>query len=429
MARRMTRLYYVVQSEMLTGGVIEAQVIASLRAHNGVDGHPDTELVFLEPARVAFSRAARTTLAAYRRMWPSGRIRVVPFVGRLGAWAPGAFLLAHLARERVRSSSIAFHCRGAPATLSAGFARRALGKGRVVFDIRGAWAEETIHRLGFPWPERLSPLAAQSYASTLALERQAAAVADRVFAVSRGLKRYAIDVLGTPESRVSVVPSCVERLTFDDAARSEARRAWGVQDDAPVLLYSGRLGRERLPGLMFRLFRMIRQRRPDARLVVMTYRNQLGDILAEARSAGVPPDAVRCASAHRDAVVRQLCGADLGLLFLEPAARHEHCLPIKTAEYLGAGLGLVVNDTFEVPALVRRHRLGWVIGGDDSDAALAAAASRIVDELDADRIGLRQRCLLACSKLFLWDRYLALIRTAYGPGSGDASLRGPIEAD
>jgi hypothetical protein len=52
-----------------------------------------------------------------------------------------------------------------------------------------------------------------------------------------------------------------------------------------------------------------------------------------------------------------------------------------------------------------------------------------VDELDADRIGLRQRCLLACSKLFLWDRYLALIRTAYGPGSGDASLRGPIEAD
>ena len=411
----MTRLYYIVQSEMLTGGVIEAQVIATLRAHNRIAGQPPTRLVFLEPARVAYGRAARETLRRFRELWPEGRISLVPFVSRLGEDGTGRALAAFLLRERFRSSDVVFHCRGPMATWSAHVARRVLGKGRVVFDVRGPAADETIHRLGFPFRENLTPKAELAYERSMAADIRASSVADRIFTVSEGLKRYAVERFGADADRVTVVPSCVESLAFDEAARAGARAEWGVEGDAPVLLYSGRLGRERQPLHMFRVFAAVLRARPDARLVLLSYLNRIEDLDPLLREAGVPASSVVVATYSRDGALARLCGADVGLLFCEPALRYMDWFPIKFPEYLSAGLAVMLNSLVgALPELVERRRVGWVADLDLADERIYELAGRIVTELGTARDAIRDRSLWTCEDLYLWRNYVPAIREAYG---------------
>jgi glycosyltransferase involved in cell wall biosynthesis len=405
---------------MMDGGVIEAQVIASLRAHSKIKGQPKTRLIFLEPARVAFGSTARKTLKAYRRMWPDGDIKIVPFVSRLGASSPGKFLAAYLFKERLASSDIVFHCRGPAATLSAHVARQILGRGRVIFDVRGAHADETIHRMGFPWATNLSQKAAESYRLSKECERSAAQAADYLFTVSSGLKAYAVEELDASEDHILVVPSCIEEPVFDEEKREEARREWGIVGDAPVFIYSGRLGPERLPDHMFRVFRAVLRIRPDAKMILLSYLNQLDDLKSFLSKNGIPENAVKAAGYPRDEALKRLCAADIALLFLEPAQRfNQFAAPIKVAEYFASGLPIIVNESVgNIPALVSGKDVGWVINQGIDDASLDSLASEVVAGIERDQGQRRKRCLDVCSEFFLWRNYIPAVRRVYGI-SGD----------
>jgi glycosyltransferase involved in cell wall biosynthesis len=416
--RSQVKIFYLVQTEMLTGGVIEAQVIGALRGHSRSAGQPETKLIFLEPARVAFGRRARATLGELRRSWPDGKMVVVPYVSRVGPSSAGKFLAAYLAAERYSSSEIVFHCRGPEASLTAAVARRLLGKGRIVFDVRGPSAEEAIHRLGHPWPNDMPAPVDRAYRQGLEKDAAAARVADRVFTVSEGLKRYAVERLAVAEEKVLVVPSCVEDLAFDPAWRDRARAEWGVAGSAPVLVYSGRLGREREPEHMLRLLRAVLRVRPDAKLVLLSYLNQLTDLGALLSRSGVPESAVLVRQYPRDEVVRMLGGGDVGLLFCEPAARYEDWFPIKFPEYLSAGLPVALNSLVgDLPGLVERRGVGWVVDVDLDEVELNRRAEEIAAQVTTERDRLRERALAVCSELYMWRTYVPSIRRAYGLAS------------
>lgn len=399
---------------MLTGGVIEAQVIAALRAHSEVMGQPETRIIFLEPARVAFSRRARLTLKAFQKMWPEGNMSLIPYVSRLGENSAGKALTLRLAKERYSKSDLVFHCRGPEATLSAHYALRALGRGRVIYDIRGAGPYEAIHRLGFSWNENLSPKAERAYKLSLERECRAASIASHVIVVSKGLKHYALSILKAPEHKVTVVPSCVSDLTFNEQTRENVRKEWGV-GKGPVFIYSGRIGKDRAPEHLFRVFSSINRISPESRLVILTYLNQLEDINVLLGRFNIPPSTVMVASQTRDEVMRLLCGADVGFLFLESALRYKHCFPIKIPEYLAAGLPLIVNSEMEqIPNLVLEKHIGWVVDFDAGKDRLDDAARRILSDLKADREAFRQSALSVCSEFFIWRNHVSAIRQAYG---------------
>lgn len=412
----MPKLFFLVQSEIMTGGVIEAQVIASLRAQCAADGQPPTRLIFLEAATEVRKPAVRATLKKFRNFWPEGRISLVPFVGRWGGdAAPGRALALALWQARLSREELIFHCRGPRSTMAAAYIRQLFGRGRVIFDVRGASPYETIHRLGYAWPENLSEKAKYTWDYNLQLDRKAAHAADKLFTVSPGVRDYAIQELGAAPEKISIVPSCVGELSYRDEYRQTARARWGVTNDAPVLLYSGRLGPERLPQHLFRLFRALLDQRPDAKLVILCYLNELNNLTDLRTAAGVPENSIIVNELPRDEVVKTLSGADLAAVFLESAKRYQHCFPIKVPEYLGAGVPLVVNDTFEtIPRLLRDHKIGWIINEDISDVALSTAAHDICERLSADRAGFRERALAVCAENFLWPLYLPTLRHAYG---------------
>ena len=412
----MKKLVYVVQSEIMTGGVIEAQVIASLRAQSAAPGQPATRLIFLESASEVRKPNVRAKFKEFKSFWPEGSMSLIPFVGRFGGnEAPGRALALALWRERFTQNELIFHCRGPQSTLTAAVAQSHLKKGRIIFDARGATPFETIHRLGYAWRENLSPAASRAWDVSLQLDRDAAQAADELFVVSPGLRQYAQEELGVAPERVTIVPSCVNGTNYNEENRRTARLRWGARDDAPVLLYSGRLGPERLPEHLFRLFRAMLDVNPSARLVILSYLNQLKNLAALREAAGVPETSVIVDELTRDEVIRALPGADVAAIFLEPAMRFQLAVPIKLAEYLSAGLPLVVNSVFEwIPDLIKERGIGWAVDQTLPEVELKHAAQTVCESLVLDRAGLRERALTVCEEYFVWPRYVPSIRKAYG---------------
>src|SRR5262249_10852200 len=153
-----------------------------------------------------------------------------------------------------------------------------------------------------------------------------------------------------------------------------------------------------------------------ARLVLFVYLNQVPDLRALVREAGLPDESVTLLSLARDEVLKCLCAADVGLLVLESAPRFDaYVAPIKLAEYLSAGLPVLVNErAARIPDLLRRHGAGWVLPQDAGPDELHRTAARVLADLARDREGLRQRALAACEATLLWSNYVPAIRRAYG---------------
>ena len=411
----MKKLVYVVQSEIMTGGVIEAQVIASLRAQCAVPGQPATRLIFLESASEVRKPNVRAKFKEFKSFWPEGNMSLVPFVGRFGGNdAPGRALALALWRERFTKNELIFHCRGPQTTLTAAVAQRLLKKGRIIFDVRGATPFETIHRLGYAWRENLSPAASRAWDVSLKLDHNAAQAADELFVVSPGLKRYVIKELNVLSERVTIVPSCVAGPSYNPHIREQVRRDWGITDDSPVLLYSGRFGTYRAPEQILRVFAAIRQIRPTALLVIFSYLNELEQVSELLAHHQIPPEAVRWEAHPRDEVLRRACAADVGLVFSEPALRYLYGFPIKVPEYLAAGLPIAVTATYEqIPDLVKEYDVGWVMGQSSEEHEIRALAEIICYDLSVKRAALCNNALNLCAEKFVWAYHIQAMRSAY----------------
>jgi glycosyltransferase involved in cell wall biosynthesis len=68
--------------------------------------------------------------------------------------------------------------------------------------------------------------------------------ASRIVAVSRPLAERAVE-LGALRERIDVVPNGIDKEAFRPRDRGEARRALGLPDDRPIVLYVGHLSREK----------------------------------------------------------------------------------------------------------------------------------------------------------------------------------------
>lgn len=98
----------------------------------------------------------------------------------------------------------------------------------------------------------------------------------------------------------------IDTHRFDPARRSAAlRHTWGVSDDQPVLLWVGRLAREKNPELFVRCWTAMRMARPELKLVVV------GDGPAREQLAQACPDAVMAGARHGEDLAVHYASADL----------------------------------------------------------------------------------------------------------------------
>jgi glycosyltransferase involved in cell wall biosynthesis len=294
------------------------------------------------------------------------------------------------------------HARSYVAALM-GMAVKRLTGARLLFDMRGLWADERVE--GGLWPT-----GGAVYRAAKRIERSLLRAADRVVTLTEAsvpvLERLAADG-GREHLPITVIPTCanLERFKPDGAARPERF----------TLGYVGSIGTIYLFDEVLACFDAIRQRRPDARLLVVN-RNDQALVRAKLADHGLAAEQVELVAADHAEVPALVRRMSAGIGIYRPDFSRVATAPTKLAEYLGCGVPCLGNTGVGDIAFILEHEGGGVTLHDFS----AAERSRAVDRLLAmcDDPATTARCRAVALKHFSIDsgveRYRAIYRELAG---------------
>jgi glycosyltransferase involved in cell wall biosynthesis len=183
--------------------------------------------------------------------------------------------------------------------------------------------------------------------------------------------------------RVEVMSRGVDARMFSPAHRSaDLRSMWNAADDAPVLLYVGRLASEKNVPLALRAFDAVLVRRPDARLVVV------GDGPLRRSLQASHPHVHFVGLQRGSELAAHYASADV---FLFPSL--SETFGNVTLEALASGLAVVAFDAAAAGELIRDGRNGLLAPAGDAEAFVQAACQAACGAMGTLRARARQTAL------------------------------------
>lgn len=323
-------------------GVYWSQVTDVVRHLDTLGEGPVRLLALVSPRGFMASRRA------IRKRLP-GAI-VLPMVPRMHRWRSNIALVAAVCRLWRPRAIIA---RGVMATA---MALRLRNKGfvrRVCFDGRGAYAAE--------WEEYRLIDDDALIAQFRPLEQQAVNDSDRRIAVSQALVEHWRDRYGYKRSDHVVIPCTLgSDFRFEAGSDERVRRAeLGYGEADVVLVYAGSTAGWQSFGLLEELLADGLQHQSELRVLFLSREDD-----NNRRLAGRFPGRVRMQWLDPAQVQRTLCACDLGILVREGTVTNRVASPTKFAEYLSAGLPVLISEGLgDFSDLVRSEGLGQVVDG------------------------------------------------------------------
>jgi glycosyltransferase involved in cell wall biosynthesis len=288
------------------------------------------------------------------------------------------------------------HCRSYVAMLI-GLAVKRLTGAKLLFDMRGLWADERVDAGLWRADGRL-------YRTTKALERRFLLAADHIVTLTHAsaeeIARF--PYMAGAAAPITVIPTCADLDRF--------RRVEGEDSGAFVYGFVGAAGTWSLFSEVLRSFGMILRRRPDARLLVVN-RNEHDLIRAEVARSGIDPGRVELVAADHSEVPRLISRMTIAAAVRRPSYSQVACAPTKLAEYLGCGVPCLVNAGIgDVVEIVSADRVGAVTQ-DFSEPELQGAVDRLL--AIAAEPGIRARCAEAARRRFSVEDGVAAYRAIY----------------
>ena len=210
--------------------------------------------------------------------------------------------------------------------------------------------------------------------------------ATRVFSVSASLKRLAME-LGLPDAAVRVVGNGVDSARFTSIPRGEARRAYGLDDDARVLVTVGGLVERKGFHRVIDCMPELKKEFPKLHYLCVGSAGPEGDFSARLKAqvadlglgdyvhflGALPPDEVR----------RAISAADVSVL----ATRNEGWANV-LLEAMACGVPVVATDVGGNAEVVCREDLGTIVPFGDHPALVSALRDAL--RRDWDRAAIRQ---------------------------------------
>lgn len=255
-------------------------------------------------------------------------------------------------------------------------------KPQTVFDCRGDEPFEVVGALGGGWDHQSwSTNVKAAYEDKLRQQRRACD-ADRIIVVSEVMAKMLHERHDAEREIMSIRPCAVDLGVFPKPDKQAARKLLGV-DDRLVVSYLGSLAWYQLPDQGIRLFKLIKNHRPDALFLGITTEPDL--LMEMLRKSGFSTDDYKVISVPSNEVAKILPAADMGLLLREPNPVNAVASPVKFAEYLACGLSVLVTDGIgDYSDIVRHEGLGGVVNIREDDDKLSQDLSRIVQRVEAD---------------------------------------------
>jgi glycosyltransferase involved in cell wall biosynthesis len=263
------------------------------------------------------------------------------------------------------------------ATIGA-IARRITGA-RLIFDFRGLMAEEYVESGNWRANGMLFNI-------TKAVERWLLRSSDGFVVLTERLR-----VRLFPDERerpVAVIPCCVDETRFVSADRELSRAELGVSSRI-VFTSIGTLGGYYMTRELAELFAIARELDPRVYLLVVTKASPTM-MVAQLQRLGMPPDAYRILQSDVEDIPKHLSVSDVGLCLIRPSQAQEASSPTKFAEYLAAGLPVIIpRGVGDLDAEVEEGGIGVLLDGFDREAFVDAC--RRIDALRRDP-ELSERC-------------------------------------
>lgn len=274
---------------------------------------------------------------------------------------------------------------------------KSLAGAKFVFDMRGFWADERVD--GGLWPR-----SGRMYRVAKWFERRFLLGADHVVSLThaavREIERF--DYLQGRMPPVTVIPTCADLDRFAPMAAPE--------DEGFVLGYVGSAGTWYLFDAVVDSFRLLRERVPNARLLVLN-RNEHAYIRDRLEAGGVPPEAVEIRAAAHAEMPAQMSRMDAGVFFIKPVFSKQASAPTKLGEFLGCGIPCLSNTGVgDMAEILEGERVGVAVSAFD-DAALREGISRLL--VLRNEAGIGRRCEQVAHRHFSLDEGVARYRAVY----------------
>ncbi|MEA3001160.1 MAG: hypothetical protein QOK17_2993 [Sphingomonadales bacterium] len=344
--------------------------------------------------------AGASRLAAVRRRIEAAGIDWTPLRYHKSPSAPAtafdiaAGTVAALRLARKRQARIV-HARSYIAALIGLAVKRVTGA-RLLFDMRGLWADERVDAGWWPRGGRL-------YRVAKSIERRLLRGADHIVTLTHAAAREIASFPYLPQSTpITVIPTCADLGRFVPAARQIA--------GSPVLGFVGTASAWSMVPELFRFYRLLLEREPAARLLIVN-RHEQGYIRSCLAEAGADPGRVEIVRAEHAEVPGLIARMTIGTALKQPSYSQLGCAPTKLAEYLGCGVPVLVNKGIgDVAEIVAEHRVGVVLEGFD-EADLRTGVDRILALLREE--DLPRRCRAAAEAIFSLESGVAAYDRVY----------------
>ena len=294
--------------------------------------------------------------------------------------AAGSALAVSLAR-RHRLSIV--HARSYVPALIGLAVKRATGA-KLLFDMRGFWADERVD--GGLWRA-----GGRLYRLVKRMERKFLLGADHVVTLTHAseaeIRRF--DYLADRMPPISVIPTCadLDRFTIQGPPVRE-----------PFTLgYVGGVGTWYLLDEMLACFRLLKEVQQDARLRIVN-RHEHKLIRGRATAAGIDQQSIEVTAADHKDMPAQIARMSAGMALIKPAYSKMASAPTKLAEYLGCGVPCLGNaGVGDMAEILEGRNVGVAVRG-FSTSELADGMQRLA--ASAGDPGTQARCRQAAIDLF-----------------------------
>lgn len=144
---------------------------------------------------------------------------------------------------------------------------------KLIFDIRGFWPDERVD--GKLWNIN-NPLYYLIYRLFKKKEKRAYLKADRIVTLTQNAKSFLSDKFDIPSSKFGVVPCTVDlnhfKLTTElESSSNRLKKELKLEDNYPIVCYSGSLGTRYLIHEMLHFFQKMKNTFKEAKFLIVTH--------------------------------------------------------------------------------------------------------------------------------------------------------------
>ena len=216
---------------------------------------------------------------------------------------------------------------------------------KVVFDLRGAPAEEYINSMDYKTIDDVKDPAIRAvYEGILESQLKIIGISYRTLCVSCKLKEYIIEKAKNQYAeKLLVVPGAADDASFfpDETKRNAIRKSLNIEDKF-VLIYTGKLDCHwHMKEFIFELTGKLMQRFPDLYFICITPDVDMGKKLMEEYK--VDASRVLVKFSRHDEINDYLNASDAGLMIRDDIPTNNVASPTKLPEYLLAGLPVIIS--------------------------------------------------------------------------------------